>query len=140
MTDLTADQMADTHRAAFNQSRPWGKVEFESLLKDRFTFAIGNRYCFALGRVIADEAELLTLATHPDHQRQGLAHALMQRWMSAVTAKGACDAFLEVAQDNHSAQHLYLKLGFIRVGHRKAYYTRKNAPPVAAVLMKRQLP
>lgn len=140
MADLTPQQMADTHRAAFIHARPWEPYEFENLINDRFTFVIGNTHCFAVGRLIADEAELLTLATHPNHQRQGRAKALMRDWISDVATKGARDIFLEVAEDNLNAQNLYAALGFTKVGRRKAYYARQNAPSVAAVLMKRQLP
>lgn len=65
--------MAATHAAAFTQSRPWTTGEFAELLSSPLSLVVGDERCFALFRVIADEAELLTIATHPDHQRQGLA-------------------------------------------------------------------
>ena len=71
---MTPQDLAHTHAAAFTQSRPWTADEFADLLANRFThYVVGNAQSFALFQVIADEAELLTIATHPSHQRQGLA-------------------------------------------------------------------
>ena len=41
----------------------------ESLLPQTGVILCGDAKSFVLGRVIAGEAEVLTLATHPDHQR-----------------------------------------------------------------------
>ncbi len=131
--------MAATHAAAFVQSRPWRADEFAALLDSPLTFALGDARCFALVRVVADEAELLTIATHPDHQRQGLARREMARWQSAALARGAQTAFLEVAADNAPAQALYAACGFAICGTRPGYYARKEASAVDAVLMQRNL-
>jgi ribosomal-protein-alanine N-acetyltransferase len=100
------------------------------------TFAIGDARCFALVRVIADEAELLTIATHPAHQRQGLARQVMQDWQDLARTRSATEAFLEVAADNTAAQALYQACGFATCGTRPGYYARKGAAPVDAVLMR----
>lgn len=131
--------MARAHKAAFTQSRPWNAGEFASLLESPLTFAIGDARCFALVRVIADEAELLTIATHPEHQRQGLARQIMDIWQQEAAARGATEAFLEVAADNLPAQTLYEANGFAECGRRAGYYARKDAPAVDAVLMRRTL-
>lgn len=130
------DDMAKTHAAAFTQSRPWSAAEFADLLDSPLTFAIGDARCFALVRVIADEAELLTIATQPAHQRQGLARQVMQDWQDLARTRGATEAFLEVAADNTPAQALYQACGFATCGTRPGYYARKGAAPVDAVLMR----
>ncbi len=135
----TPNEMAATHQAAFTQSRPWSADEFLSLLESPLTIAIGDARCFALVRVIADEAELLTIATHPAHQRQGLAHRVMDAWQQEASARGAIEAFLEVAADNMPAQILYAAHGFAECGRRTGYYARKDAPAVDAMLMRRTL-
>jgi len=131
--------MATTHAAAFTQSRPWSETEFADLLDSPLTFAVGDARCFALVRVIVDEAELLTIACHPDHQRQGLARKLMSQWQDEATQRGAETAFLEVAADNAPACDLYKTCGFTTCGNRPGYYRRQNGPAVDAILMQQAL-
>ncbi|MEP2717719.1 GNAT family N-acetyltransferase [Pseudophaeobacter sp.] len=137
---LTPQDMARIHSAAFTQSRPWSQQEFEALLDSPLTFATGDSRCFALVRVIADEAELLTLATDPAFQRQGLARTQMQDWQARAKARGATTCFLEVAADNTAALALYRAEGFAPCGQRSSYYARKNAPSVDAIVMQKELP
>lgn len=132
--------MAATHAAAFTQSRPWSETEFVELLDSRLTFVVGDARCFALGRVIVDEAELLTIATHPDQQRRGLGRLVMAEWQSQAAQRGAVTAFLEVAADNQAARHLYANCGYSIFGNRPGYYNRQNGPAVDAVVMQRALP
>lgn len=136
---LTPEAMAQTHAAAM-QSRPWRAGEFAALLAQPGTFATGDAACFALVGVIADEAELLTIATHPDHRRQGRARACMAAWMREAAARGAARAFLEVADDNAPALALYQAMGFARSGLRPGYYPRPEGPAADAVVMTRMLP
>ena len=132
---MTPDALARLHAAAFTQSRPWGPTEFADLLRGRFTHMIGDARSFALFQVIADEAELLTIATHPDHQRQGLARHLMAVWHAQAQNLGAARAFLEVAADNTSAMGLYAACGYMPCGRRRAYYRRRDGSDTDAILM-----
>ncbi|GHG88593.1 GNAT family N-acetyltransferase [Pseudodonghicola xiamenensis] len=136
---MTPEDMAATHAAAFTQSRPWRAEEFADLLSMSGTFACGDARCFALIRVIADEAELLTIATHPDYQRQGRARTLMAQWQAKAAARGAARAFLEVAADNPAALSLYESCGYDPVGLRRGYYPRPDLAPSDAILMARSL-
>jgi ribosomal-protein-alanine N-acetyltransferase len=137
---MTPEDMARTHAAAFTNARPWSAQEFAELAQDRFTSFAGDAACFAVIRTIADEAELLTIATHPNHQRQGLARKLMQTWMQRAAEAGARSALLEVAADNAPALRLYSDLGFAENGRRKGYYRRAGHPSQDAILMARALP
>ncbi|TNJ47695.1 GNAT family N-acetyltransferase [Phaeobacter sp. B1627] len=137
---MLAAALAATHAAAFTQSRPWSAREMADLLADHYTHLTGGPEAFALVREVAGEAELLTIATHPDHQRQGHARRLMQEWMTKATNNGATEAFLEVAEDNAAARALYSDCGFGLVGIRKAYYPRSKAAAADALLMKRLFP
>lgn len=132
--------MAATHAAAFTLERPWSAREFAALLDQPQCFALGDASCFALARVILDEAELLTIATHPAHQGRGLARACMAAWMAEAQARGASHAFLEVAADNGPALALYAACGFESCGRRRGYYRRENAAAADAVIMSRDLP
>ncbi|WP_406648480.1 GNAT family N-acetyltransferase [Aliisedimentitalea scapharcae] len=137
---MTPDTLAHTHAAAFANARPWSSDEFRDLLSDRFTFLVGDAQCFALGRVIVGEAELLTLATHPKVQRQGLARERMSRWLSRAIDLGGNTAFLEVGADNFAAVQLYDAFGFAQVGCRRGYYPRESGPAVDALVLSRPLP
>ncbi len=76
-----------------------------------------------------DEVEILNLAVHPQHQRQGVATHLLNT-LAARTQH------LDVRQSNLTAIAFYRKLGFRKVGHRRKYYTR---PTEDAIMMTRQL-
>ncbi len=132
---MTPRDMAATHSAAFHPARSWRAEEFAALLDNRFCQVFGDRDCFALIRVIADEAELLTIATHPGQRRRGLARACMTRWHQAAAEQGAGRAFLDVAADNPAAQQLYTSCGYAICGRRAGYYARETGPAVDALLM-----
>jgi ribosomal-protein-alanine N-acetyltransferase len=131
--------MAAVHRAAFTQSRPWSEAEFHDLMSSDRVFACGDARAFALVRVVADEAELLTIATHPEHQRVGHAKRLMAAWQAEAAIRGAARAFLEVAADNDPARGLYAACGYRPAGLRRAYYQRGAEPAADAVIMTRDL-
>lgn len=78
-----------------------------------------------------EEAELLNLAVDPGARRRGVAAALLQALLTA--AKG--DVFLEVAETNHAAVALYVKLGWEAISRRKGYY---GGGSVDAVVMKKR--
>ncbi|WP_246139463.1 ribosomal protein S18-alanine N-acetyltransferase [Falsiphaeobacter marinintestinus] len=137
---MTPHDMAATHAATFTHSRPWTEAEFAAFLNDPTCFVVGDARAFALVRVILDTAELLTIATHPDHQRQGLARVVMRDWQAKAHAKGAEQAFLEVATDNTAAIALYEACGFAHSGTRRGYYRREHGPAVDAIVMACPLP
>ncbi|MCL6282915.1 GNAT family N-acetyltransferase [Ruegeria sp. 2012CJ41-6] len=137
---MTPAQMAQTHAAAFTASRPWSAAEFEALLTNRFTHTAGDARCFAVYTLIADQAELLAIATDPAFQRQGLAQRCMELWQKEAAANGARRAFLDVAEDNTPALSLYQRCGYARCGVRRAYYLRDGGLKLDAIAMERALP
>ncbi|MGD9293795.1 MAG: N-acetyltransferase [Roseobacter sp.] len=130
---MTPERMAEIHKAAFAPHRGWTDNEFRSLCASEPVECFATGDGFALVRTLANEAELLTLAVHPQGQRSGQADSIMQTWMTSTQAD---TAFLEVAADNHAALALYVKHGFVPFGRRKGYYSRTDGPPVDAVLMR----
>ncbi|WP_404334892.1 GNAT family N-acetyltransferase [Sphingomonas sp. MMS12-HWE2-04] len=80
---------------------------------------------FALARLVADEAELLLLATRPAARRRGVAGALVRAVVAESRARGATKLHLEVRSGN-DAVRLYRREGFDKVGERPAYYRGKT--------------
>ncbi|WP_439153937.1 GNAT family N-acetyltransferase [Yoonia sp.] len=136
---MTADDLATAHARAFSATRTWSAAEFASLLAQPGTILIGDTRCFALIRVTLDEAEVLTIATDPSHRRQGLARVALQTAENTVGHSGATQIFLEVAEDNTAARALYAYAGYGQVGRRPGYYQPKDAAPVAALVLRKQL-
>jgi len=60
----------------------------------------------------AQVARVYSLVVHPEHQRRGLARALMQAAEPAALARGCHTIRLEVRADNTAAITLYQRLGY----------------------------
>jgi ribosomal-protein-alanine N-acetyltransferase len=131
---MSPEALARLHAAAYDRDRPWTAEEFASLLALPGTVLLGDGRAFLLGRVVLDEAEVLTLATDPGHRRQGLAAALLSAFEAGARDRGAVHAFLEVAEDNLPARALYEGRGYAEVGRRRAYYARPDGAVAALVL------
>lgn len=132
---MTPEDLAKTHAAAFTDQRPWSADEFASLLSQAGVILCGDAKSFVLGRVIVDEAEVLTLATHPDHQRKGLAQAALAQFLTLGRSQGAVRVLLEVAELNVPAKALYLKNNFEIIGNRPRYYAAKDGGKIGADIM-----
>jgi ribosomal-protein-alanine N-acetyltransferase len=88
---------------------------------------------FILGRLIADEAEILTLGVCESWQRRGIGQRLVEALGRAARKAEARRLYLEVAASNATAIRLYQKLGFAEIGRRKDYYERPGNPPEDAI-------
>lgn len=119
---MTPAALASIHAASFITPRPWSAAEFAGFLADPLCFLIPDPGGFALGRAVAGEAELLTIAVTPRKRRRGLGQRLLKAFLQDARARGADAAFLEVAANNPAAIGLYLAAGFARVGRRPGYY------------------
>ena len=135
---LAAD-LAATHKRAFQTDRAWSEAEFAGFLTSCAVIFAGDATAFVLGRLILDEAEILTLATDPAEQRRGRARAALDQFESLARQWGAATVFLEVAEDNTAARQLYATSGYVQVGRRAGYYQRTTAQPVAALTMRKAL-
>nr|BFD59241.1 hypothetical protein CKG001_13480 [Bdellovibrio sp. CKG001]BFD62618.1 hypothetical protein BdHM001_12990 [Bdellovibrio sp. HM001]BFD67391.1 hypothetical protein HAGR004_24130 [Bdellovibrio sp. HAGR004] len=75
---------------------------------------------FVLYREVPDVWEISLVATHPQHRRRGYMEKLLAH-MIAAKGQGR-SIWLEVHEENVSAQKLYEKLGFREVRRRPRYY------------------
>lgn len=127
--------LADIHAQCFPiHPRAWSADEIAALAGATGSFLIAGPHGFLLGRVIADEAELLTLAVAPSAQRQGIGRALVLEFSAKAARLGAAQGFLEVASDNRPALSLYLSQGWQQAGQRRNYY----APGIDALILSRR--
>ena len=91
------------------------------------TLAEVGRVCagFALARAVADEAELLLLATARASRGRGVGGALLRAVIDAGRARDLAKLHLEVRAGN-DAVRLYTRAGFAKVGERRGYYRGRD--------------
>lgn len=133
MTDAgQADRLAALHAQAFGA--PWTVAAFADLLGQAGVFAVEAADGFVLMRVVADEAEVLTLAVRAEARGRGLGRRLLTEGVERAQAGGAGRVFLEVADDNAAALALYRRSGFEEAGRRRSYYARPDGSRRDALL------
>ncbi|WP_439816747.1 ribosomal protein S18-alanine N-acetyltransferase [Zavarzinia sp. CC-PAN008] len=120
-----AGLLAELHALCFD--RPWAESDFTALLASPGTVALvaersGEPAGLAVGRVVLDEAEVLTIGVVPAARRHGLGRVLMAALTARLHAAGARQLHLEVSEINRPASALYHDLGFVVTGRRRGYY------------------
>lgn len=138
LTDIPPD-IVDIHAQSFEHG--WTLSAFQELVNKPTTrlYAAyeGERLsALVLVALTSPECEILTVATAPSARRKGLGRGLLQHMFKEVGLAGADEIHLEVATDNNAAISLYESLGFKRAGLRKAYYDRRPAAPVDALVLR----
>lgn len=131
-------QMAATYALCFPGSRAWTVAEFQQFQNDPKAISLGEDKAFIILNNVLDEAEIITLAVHPDQRRKGMAMTLLADAERALRAKGITRLFLEVAEDNQAALALYQKTQFQTIGRRKGYYVRSAGHKVDAILLEKR--
>jgi ribosomal-protein-alanine N-acetyltransferase len=138
-----ARELARIHALGFYRGWPVG--EFESFLTDENTpvyVACDARRRiagFALIRLAADEAELLTIAVDPKWRGKRVGQALLRAVFDDLLHSPARRMFLEVSEDNAAAIKLYQREGFATISSRKGYYSRPDGAAATALVMARDL-
>lgn len=119
---MTPAALAALHAAAMRVPAPYSAAEFAALLGRPGVFLRTVESGFVLGRVAADEAELLTIAVAPQAQRSGRGAALLAAFEAEAAQAGAAQGFLEVALSNAPARKLYRAANWAECGRRPGYY------------------
>ena len=136
-----APRLAQLHGSSFH--RGWGESEFEHMLTERNTLLhrlrVGRKTIgFAVSRMGADEAEILSIAIDAPYRGKGLSRTLLLTHLGHLAGRGVRTIFLEVEENNQPARRLYDWAGFSVVGRRDRYY-RQDAEQLNALLMRRDL-
>jgi len=137
-----APRLAQLHAASFH--RGWGDGEFESMIAERNTLVhrlrLGRKTVgFAVSRIGADEAEILSIAIDADKRGRGLSRNLLLTHLGHLAGRGVRRIFLEVEENNAPARRLYERCGFAVVGRRERYYQQASGEQLNALLMRRDL-
>jgi ribosomal-protein-alanine N-acetyltransferase len=91
---------------------------------------------FLAARQVADEAEILNVAVHPNFRRKGVASALLRAALDKFRRSAVTRVFLELRESNQPARALYERHGFLPSGLRKSYY---REPTEHALCMQKKL-
>lgn len=94
---------------------------------------------FSITRLVADEAEILTIAIDPRARQQGMGRQLLETQIGGLVRKGIRRIMLEVEDSNEAALKLYRSFNFHRDGVRKGYYAQGRIAPADAILLSCQL-
>lgn len=135
-------RLAQLHGASFH--RGWGEDEFEMMLAERNTLVHRLRQGrsiigFAVSRMAADEAEILSIAIDGSQRGRGLSRDLLLIHLGHLAGRGVRKIFLEVEENNLPARRLYEWAGFAIVGRRERYYRQADGEHLNALLMRRDL-
>jgi ribosomal-protein-alanine N-acetyltransferase len=113
-------------RASFG-SEAWPRRYFLELYRDCRDFfvvaKVGGRIAgYAVACAEKRNAEIASLAVHPDYRRRGVADALMRHTLRELHLAGVRRVELMVRSGNTAGAQLYRSLGFRRVRSVPRYY------------------
>ena len=140
ITEMNAthvSQVAALEKLCF--ADPWSEMSIASELQNLWSYWLvavsDDRVVGYIGSQSSiDEAEVMNVAVHPEHRRQGIAEDLICTLVEELKKRGIHALLLEVRATNAPAIALYEKLGFQQVGLRKNYY--RNPKEDALILRK----
>lgn len=146
--DCTVDHIMHVMDTAFDPAygEAWNRSQIADALAMPNTHAIvldeaglpieaaleGTAAGFVLTRAGPGEEELLLIGVRPENRGRGIAQSLIDRLFAAARERGAKRIFLEMRRGN-PAIHLYRKVGFEPIGHRRNYYRLSNGERVDAI-------
>ena len=120
-------EISAIENAAF--AYPWTEGMLYESLNDKKVFSLAAEdddgrlcaYCMTL-LLPPYEGCVLSIATHPDFRRKGLAREMLTETFAEAEKLGIKELTLEVRVGNTAAISLYESLGFKNEGIRKNYY------------------
>ena len=138
MNAAHVSQVAELERICF--ADPWSEKSVASELDNKWALWLvaleSDRVVGYIGSQTAvDETDVMNVAVHPDHRRQGIAEALIEKLVLELKERGSHALMLEVRASNAPAIALYEKLGFLQVGLRKNYYRK---PKEDALILRKE--
>ena len=141
-----AREISTLHAKCFN--REWGTAEIANLIEQDNVLCIIAKevgkpkaapLAFAMVRMAADEAEILSIGVDPSERRTGIATKIMDEITRRLHAERTKMLFLEVDLANQPAVNLYKQLRFKSIAERPSYYQHDNGEQSAALVMRLDL-
>jgi ribosomal-protein-alanine N-acetyltransferase len=107
---------------------PWSRSMFASELAKPTSICLGafegeDLVGYVINSRYVDAWHVMNVAVDPEHQRRGVASALLERLFELTHDDERRGYTLEVRVSNEDAIRLYEKLGFESRGIRRGYYT-----------------
>jgi [ribosomal protein S18]-alanine N-acetyltransferase len=107
---------------------PWSRSMFASELAKATSICLGafegeQLVGYIINSRYVDAWHVMNVAVDPEHQRRGVATALIERLFELTADDERRGYTLEVRISNEDAIRLYRKLGFEPRGIRRGYYT-----------------
>ena len=129
---IRALRMADLEDVVEIEQRayrtPWSRSMFASELAKATSICLGalegtRLVGYVINSRYVDAWHVMNVAVDPDYQHRGIATRLLERLFELTADDGRLGYTLEVRTSNLEAIALYEKLGFVRRGARRGYYT-----------------
>jgi len=138
--DMTQDMLTQVLKVEQGSySHPWQLGNFVDSIVSGYHMPVwwqaDELLCYLVAMRGADEVHLLNFTVASDHQRQGLAQAMMRYLREWSMSRGVHSIWLEVRASNHRAIGVYLASGFVKDGVRPGYYPVHNGQREDAVVM-----
>jgi ribosomal-protein-alanine N-acetyltransferase len=107
---------------------PWSRSMFASELAKASSICLGafdgdRLIGYAVNSRYVDAWHVMNVAVDPDFQRRGIASRLLEHLFEVTRDDQRRGYTLEVRISNENAIALYERLGFVRQGLRRGYYT-----------------
>jgi [ribosomal protein S18]-alanine N-acetyltransferase len=107
---------------------PWSRSMFASELAKPTSICLGafegeDLVGYVINSRYVDAWHVMNVAVDPEHQRRGIASALLERLFELTRDDERRGYTLEVRVSNEDAIRLYERLGFESRGIRRGYYT-----------------
>jgi len=126
-TDSDLDQILSIETSSFNSHDAYCLEDFRSWFMrnpDLFLVAeIDGRIAgYGISRILADKADLASLAIHPEYRRRGVGSAMLEETVRRVKAYGIPQITLEVRKTNEDGFRFWKKMGFVPTGELPGFY------------------
>ena len=136
MVEADVPKVAESERLGY--AFPWSEGIFRDCIRAGYhcrVIELDEQFAaYAVLSTGAGEAHVLNVCVRPEYRFRGLGRRMMEHLFDVARACGAHDLFLEVRPSNRSAQQLYERYGFARIGIRRGYYPARDGREDALVM------
>ena len=127
LNESDLNQIVEIENISFNKVDAYNKADFQRWLGYTPDLCLVAEIdgCIVgdiISRILADKAELASLAIHPAYRRHGVGAALIDEAVKRVKAYGIDHIDLEVRKTNRAGLRFWKKTGFVLMGEQPGFY------------------